>query len=89
MKISPKSHKFAKEGSEFCQKRNNPSKDFQWLVNFCQSGKILPNLVTLVIIVPYDTSFPKPNSFDPPWVAEKRITASAVESATFKLNYEI
>ena len=49
MKISPiMSHKFAKVGSAFCQIRNKLSKNCQILVNLCQNGKILPNLVTLL-----------------------------------------
>ena len=36
-------------GSAFCQKRNKPPKVCQKLVNFCQSGEISPNLVTLVL----------------------------------------
>ena len=39
----------AKVGSAFCQIRNKPSKIWQRLLNFCQRGEILPNLVTLVI----------------------------------------
>ena len=39
--------KFAKVGSTFCQIRNKLSKICQRLVNSCQSGEILPNLVTL------------------------------------------
>ena len=35
-------HYFAKVGSKFCPKLNKPSKN-------CQSGKILLNLVTLVV----------------------------------------
>ena len=43
-KLAQKCDKFAKVGSAFCQIRNKASKFFQWLVNFCQSGKISPNL---------------------------------------------
>ena len=48
-KLAQYCHKFAKVGSLFCQIRNKPSKIGQQLVNFCQSGEILPNLVTLVV----------------------------------------
>ena len=47
MKIRPIKSQIAKEGAAFCQIRNNPFKNCQRLVNFCQSGKISPNLVTL------------------------------------------
>ena len=48
LKISPKCHKFAEVGSVFCQIGNKLSKICQRLVNFCQSGKISPNLITLI-----------------------------------------
>ena len=49
MKISPKCHKFAKAGSGFSQIRNKPSKNWPRLINFCQRGKNLPNLVTVPV----------------------------------------
>ena len=42
-------NKFAKVGSTFCRIRNKPLKICQRLFQFCQSGKISPNLVTLVV----------------------------------------
>ena len=39
---------FAKVGLKFCQILNKPSKDSQKVLNFCQSGEISPNLVTLI-----------------------------------------
>ena len=46
-KFAQQCNKFAKIGLIFCQIRNEPSKFVQRLVKFCQSGEILPNLVTL------------------------------------------
>ena len=46
-KICPVFIKFAKVSLIFCQIRNKLSKICQGLVKFCQSGKNLPNLVTL------------------------------------------
>ena len=46
-KLAQKCNKFAKVDSTFCQIRNKLSKICQWLANFCQSSKILPNLVVL------------------------------------------
>ena len=45
-KLAQSYHKFAKVGSVLCQIWTKPSNFFQWLVNFCQSGEISPNLVT-------------------------------------------
>ena len=47
-KLAQWCHKFAKVGSALCQIRDKPSKICQRLVNFCQSVKNLPNLVTLM-----------------------------------------
>ena len=54
MKISPIMSKFAKVWSAFCQIRNKLSTVCQKLpklVNFCHSGEILPDLVTLIMII--------------------------------------
>ena len=47
-KLTQKCKKCAKVGSTFCQKRNKRSEFCQMLVKFCQSGKISPNLATLI-----------------------------------------
>ena len=47
MKISQKCHKLAKVGSAFCQMRKKLTKIYPILINFCQKGETLPNLVTL------------------------------------------
>ena len=47
-KLAQKCSKFAKLCLAFCQIRNKLSKICQILVYFCQSSKILPNLVTLI-----------------------------------------
>ena len=46
--MAQKCHEYAKIGSAFCQIRKKHSKICQKLVNFCQSGEISPNLVTLI-----------------------------------------
>ena len=61
-KLAQKCHNFAKVGSAFSQIRNKQSKICQRLVNFCQSGEISPNLVTLL---PSDNCF-SPSSTDRP-----------------------
>ena len=47
MKICPIKSQIAKVCYAFCQIRNKPSKICLTLLNFCQNGKISPNLVTL------------------------------------------
>ena len=47
-KLAQKCDTFAKECSAFRQIRNEQSKFYQVLVDICQSGEFLPNLVTLV-----------------------------------------
>ena len=47
MQISPLMSQICQSRLSICQKRNKLSKNCQRLVNFCQSGKISPNLVTL------------------------------------------
>ena len=42
---------FAKVGLKFCPTLAKPSKIAQEVYNFCQSGGILPNLATLLIII--------------------------------------
>ena len=46
---------FAKVGSKFCQSLNNPLTIWQIFINFCQSGEMSPNLVTLILsqVQPY------------------------------------
>ena len=34
-------------GSKFCQMLNKPLQNWPWFLKYCQSGEILPNLVTL------------------------------------------
>ena len=48
MKVCHFDEMFAKVGFQFCQILNKTSKDSQKVLNFCQSGEISPNLVTLV-----------------------------------------
>ena len=48
-KLAKKRRIIAKLGSAFSQKRNKLAKNRQRLVNFCQSGEISPNLVTLAL----------------------------------------
>ena len=43
--------KVAKVGSQFCHVLNKPSKKFARLINFCQSGEISSNLVTLFVVI--------------------------------------
>ena len=47
-KLPQECHKFAKVGAAFYQIRNKPSKFCQRFLYFCQSGKISPNLITLL-----------------------------------------
>ena len=46
-KLAQKGHKFANVGSAIYKVKYKPSKICQRFVNFCQSGEISPNLVTL------------------------------------------
>ena len=48
IKICPKALKVAKVGSTFCQVLNRPFTNFQSRLKVCQSGEILPNLVTML-----------------------------------------
>ena len=34
-------------GSKFCQMLNKPLQNWPWFLKYCQSGEILPNMVTL------------------------------------------
>ena len=47
--LAQKWHKFVKVGSAICRVKNKPSKICQRFVSFCQSGKISPNLIPLVV----------------------------------------
>ena len=51
----PKHDIFAKVGPKFCQSLNNPLTIWQIFINFCQSGEMSPNLVTLILsqVQPY------------------------------------
>ena len=49
-------HKFGKVGLAFCQIRNKLQQICQWLVNFFQSGDILPNQVTLYTCIEQDST---------------------------------
>ena len=52
MKISQKCHKLAKVGSAFCQMRKKLTKIYPILINFCQKGETLPNLVNVFRVSP-------------------------------------
>ena len=47
-KIFPNIIKIAKIGSKFCQRLRKSFKNYSRLLKYCQSGEILPNLVTLI-----------------------------------------
>ena len=50
VKISKYSNVFAKVVSKFCQILLQSLLNCQRLLNFCQSGKFLPNLLALLVV---------------------------------------